>query len=128
MAPTSMAKIAAGRYVERLEAENNRLRAALHRNACRYQPELTHDEIDAEIARIVRGADDKDNVDKARAWDAIAVKNAEIERLRAALKGIAEYCSTDGSPLGAIARLTAIRNTADRVLAHEQRGQPNDAR
>lgn len=29
-----------------------------------------------------------DNVDKARAWDAIALKNAEIARLRAALKRI----------------------------------------
>lgn len=32
-----------------------RLQIALHLNACRYRPELTHDEINAEIDRIVRG-------------------------------------------------------------------------
>lgn len=55
MAPTSMAKIAAGQYVERLEAENARLRAAFRINAIRDHPELSHDEIDADIDRIVRG-------------------------------------------------------------------------
>ena len=58
------------------------------------------------------------NRDQALALD---VENkalmAEIASLRAALKGIAEYCSTDGdSPLGAIARLVAVRNTAERAL------------
>ncbi len=44
------------------------------------------------------------------------------ERLRAALKGIAEYCSGDGQPLGAIERLAAIRNTAEHaVRALEQK-------
>lgn len=41
---------------------------------------------------------------------------AENEKLRAALKGIAEYCSGDGMPLGAIERLAAIRNTATRAI------------
>jgi len=35
-----------------------------------------------------------------------------------ALEGIAEFCSTDASPLGAIDRLASIRNTALNVLAH----------
>jgi hypothetical protein len=41
--------------------------------------------------------------------------------LRAALKGIAEYCSGDDRTLGAIERLISIRNTAERaVRADEQ--------
>ncbi len=40
---------------------------------------------------------------------------AENERLRAALKGIAEFCSRDGSTLGAIERLVHIQNTAHRA-------------
>jgi hypothetical protein len=47
---------------------------------------------------------------------------AEIERLRALLKGVAEYCSGDDRTLGAIKRLATIRNTVDRALInHEQR-------
>lgn len=46
---------------------------------------------------------------------------AENARLRAALKGIAEYCSGDDRTLGAIARLATIRNTAEQAArAHEQ--------
>lgn len=61
-----------------------------------------------------------------RYWVRRALKNAsddhhakleaENERLVAVLKGIAEYCSGDGAPLGAIARLAAIRNTAEQAL------------
>lgn len=40
----------------------------------------------------------------------------EIERLRAVLKGIGGYVSSDGKPIGAIDRLIAIRNTAQRAL------------
>lgn len=40
----------------------------------------------------------------------------EIERLQRILVGIAEYCSGDGQPIGAIERLTAIRNTANRAV------------
>ena len=47
-----------------------------------------------------------------------------IAALREALSGIAEYCSGDGRPLGAIDRLVAVRNTAERALAaaNEQTG------
>lgn len=48
--------------------------------------------------------------------DRIACQEAEIERLRAALRGIAEFCSGDDSTLGAIGRLASIRNTAERAL------------
>lgn len=34
------------------------------------------------------------------------------------LEGIAEFCSTDATKLGAIERLTAIRNTALNILGH----------
>lgn len=44
---------------------NDRLRIALHRNACRYRPELTHDEIDAEIERIVRGDEQRETAPAA---------------------------------------------------------------
>jgi hypothetical protein len=47
---------------------------------------------------------------------------AENSRLRRTLLGIAEFCSTDGSTLGALERLAHIRNTADRVLRDEQNG------
>lgn len=39
----------------------------------------------------------------------------QLEALRAILKGIAEYSSRDGAPLGAIDRLIAIQNTAERA-------------
>lgn len=45
-----------------------------------------------------------------------SITTAKIEKLRAALTGIAEYCSGDGHPLGAIERLIAVRNTALRAL------------
>lgn len=35
-----------------------------------------------------------------------------------ALEGIAEFCSTDATTLGALDRLTSIRNTAVQVLRH----------
>lgn len=55
--------------------------------------------------------------------DVCSRAKAEIERLRATLKGIAEFCSGDGRPLGAIERLATIQNTADRaVRAFEQQG------
>lgn len=63
-----------------------------------------------------------DHVAKAKAWDEIAKKNAKIARVLAALKGIAEYCSADGAPLGAMERMIAIRNTAEQALRdHEQK-------
>lgn len=40
----------------------------------------------------------------------------EIERLRAVLTGIAEYCSGEDRTLGAIKRLVAIRNTAEQAV------------
>jgi hypothetical protein len=40
------------------------------------------------------------------------------EALVKALEGIAEFCSADATKLGAIERLTAIRNTALNVLGH----------
>lgn len=48
--------------------------------------------------------------------DIVERLEAKIERLTATLKGIAEFCSGDGRPLGAIERLVAIQNTADRAL------------
>lgn len=45
-----------------------------------------------------------------------AVNNHEA--LAKALEGIAEFCSADGSTLGAIDRLASIRNTAINVLRH----------
>ncbi len=47
-------------------------------------------------------------------------QQAEIERLRAALTGIAEFCSGDGNTLGAVGRLVSIRNTAERALNQQQ--------
>lgn len=41
---------------------------------------------------------------------------AEAERLRHALKGIAEYCSGDNNTIRAIDLLATIRNAADRAL------------
>lgn len=49
--------------------------------------------------------------------------DADNVRLRAALKGIAEYCSGDDPSRGATARLAAVGNTAEQALrALEQRG------
>jgi hypothetical protein len=46
---------------------------------------------------------------------------AQNERLRDLLKGVAEYCSGDDRTLGAIQRLATIRNTVDRaMLSFEQ--------
>jgi hypothetical protein len=45
-------------------------------------------------------------------------KDAEIARLRATLQGIAEFCSGDATRLGAIARLTHIRNTAQQAITY----------
>lgn len=45
----------------------------------------------------------------------IALTRERDERLEAALRGIAEFCSGDGRPLGAIERLVAARNTAERA-------------
>ena len=42
--------------------------------------------------------------------------NQEIDRLRTVLTDIAEFCSGDGSPLGAIKRLVVIHNTAEQAL------------
>lgn len=47
--------------VDELQVESDRLRVALHRNACRYRPELTHDEINAEIERIVGGDEQRED-------------------------------------------------------------------
>lgn len=48
-------------------------------------------------------------------------KDAELAKLRKVLNDIAEYCSGDGLPLGAIERLASIRNIAYRAaLTDEQ--------
>lgn len=46
---------AAKRWAKDSDETNDRLRAALRVNALRWQPHLSHDEIDAEIDRAVRG-------------------------------------------------------------------------
>ena len=47
---------AAAAEIERLRAENYRLRAAVRVNALRWRPELSHAEIDREIERVAGGA------------------------------------------------------------------------
>jgi hypothetical protein len=61
-------------------------------------------------ADIIAAHDDPDTATALR-WAA-----NEIDRLTRAIKGIAEYCSGDGQPIGAIDRLAAIRNTAEKVV------------
>ena len=48
--------------------------------------------------------------------DNVAKLLAEHDRLLAVVVGIAEFCSGDDRTLGAISRLTHIRNTADRAV------------
>ncbi len=62
--------------------------------------------------------------ERNQAWERIKELSAQhesdakvIAALREALSGIVEYCSGDGRPLGAIDRLVAVRNTAERALA-----------
>jgi phage shock protein A len=89
--------------IAQLRAENERLKRQLG-------------EIKSEAAELATGL--------RRALVDAATFQARSERLGAALKGIAEYCSADGSTLGAIERLIAIRNTAERALrAVEQERQ-----
>jgi len=45
------------------------------------------------------------------------------DHLRAALKGIAEYCSGDDRTLGALQRLAAIRNTAEQAIRTDEQGE-----
>lgn len=50
--------------------------------------------------------------------------DAEIERLRAELAAIVEYCDRDG--ISAVERLRAVRNTAEQATRHlEQKGDGN---
>src|ERR1035437_7361201 len=52
-----------------------------------------------------------------RDWqDSSEAYRADCERLRKALEGIAEFCSTDATKLGAIDRLISIQNTATQAL------------
>jgi hypothetical protein len=56
--------------------------------------------------------------EQARANAELIVKAVNNhDALVKALKGIADFCSADAITLGAISRLTAIRNTALNVLA-----------
>ena len=50
------------------------------------------------------------------------IQNAN-DHLRAALKGIAEYCSGDDRTLGALQRLAAIRNTAEQAIRTDEQGE-----
>ena len=81
-----------------------------------------------QVADYVTG-DDNSELAKIRAELAYALHCLEREiaicadtqkkngALVKALEGIAEFCSADAGPLGAIDRLTSIRNTALNVLA-----------
>lgn len=53
-------------------------------------------------------------------------QRADNARLRASLKGIAEFCSGDDRTLSAIGRLASIRNTALLVLAIGDEQRPGE--
>lgn len=96
------------RYARHLEAENERL----------------HETLALQTEGAVRTCADNERLralsqNNAKSWDTIV---RERDALRAALKGIAEFCSGDDTTLGAISRLAHIRNTADRAVTGGQRG------
>jgi hypothetical protein len=76
--------------------------------------------VDAEVERLRALAADYAalNTRCNSVVDRLSGAQDKIERLLAALKGIAEYCSGDGRPLGAIERLAAIQNTANQAVRH----------
>lgn len=57
------------------------------------------------------------------AADAFAVAAKALPGLVKALEGIAEFCSSDASTLGAVERLAHIRNTAEQAIRHHVSSQ-----
>lgn len=74
------------------------------------------DELRQTAGHLINGTIEDGEVPVAMLSDAAD----EIERLRRALTGIADYCSGEDQTLGAIKRLVAIRNTAEQAVRQYQ--------